>query len=67
MDESENGRNLAESGSYKTVIQKQERIKTESYSAIAQNGRAAQNVTSDTENVTKKYGAEYVSTEYPGK
>ena len=35
------------------MFRKQERIKTESYSAIAQNSRAAQNVTSDTENVQK--------------
>ena len=48
-------------------VQKAGTDKTESYSAIAQNSRAAQNVTSDTENVQKKYGAEYVSTEYPGK
>ena len=44
---------LAESGSYKTVFRKQERIKQNHISAIAQNGRATQNVISDAENVRK--------------
>ena len=58
---------LAESGSYKTVFRKQERIKTESYSAIAQNGRAAQNVTSDAEKCTKKVQCRIRQYRIPGE
>ena len=66
LDDLKNGR----SGRIRQLqngVQKAGTDKTESYSAIAQNGRAAQNVTSDAEKCTKKYSAEYVGTEYPGK
>ena len=52
LDDLKNGR----SGRIRQLqngVQKAGTDKTESYSAIAQNGRAAQNVTSDAENVRK--------------
>ena len=59
LDDLKNGR----SGRIRQLqngVQKAGTDKTESYSAIAQNGRAAQNVTSDTENVRKRLATENV-------
>lgn len=57
---------LAESGSYKTVFRKQERIKQ---NHIVQLHRTAEQhrMLHQMPKMYEKYSAEYVSTEYPGK